>query len=94
MSGGSYDYLYLKDMPDALQSPRLPEMAKRLREAGLREAAVATDKIIADAAKLAASFTTQLQKVWQEMEWYESNDHDFNRVLGAYADFLKFITKT
>lgn len=68
MSGGSYDYLYSKDLLENTRAD-LEMMADRLHELGHLGPEIATRKIV-----LACEVGAELRDVWRAVEWLDSSD--------------------
>ena len=78
MSGGSYNYLCYKDSHEIHNNiGDLNDMRDRLIDLGYLDAAKETESIIlmlnAFEVRLQARID-KLNKVWQAVEWYDSND--------------------
>jgi hypothetical protein len=80
MSGGSFEYLYLKDVSDLIKRVELiEEMAQALEDAGAPDAANETREFLRamqDAVeKLQAWKDRRLAGIWHDMEWMVSGDY-------------------
>jgi len=94
MSGGSYDYLYAKEVDQILSATEtLDSMAQRLEGldmAGAATAAVETRAIIAEIRRFEDDIrrrSARLRDVWMEVEWWDSSDGSrgaVERVLAKY----------
>jgi hypothetical protein len=71
MSGGSYDYLYLKELDSHVHL--IEEMANRLKELGYDAAAARTREVVTKFAEIVA-LQTELESVWHAVEWLDSCD--------------------
>lgn len=89
MSGGSYNYLYLKGSEDLLDGQgyeELNEMAETLLDMGYEEEAKETFSIQFEvkktrqkgiakkASQILEARVKKIQGVWKAVEWYQSND--------------------
>ncbi len=77
MSGGSYNYLYLKDDAGLEDNPDLERMATRLDRLGY--------PILADETRHPSS--RRIVVVWEAIEKYDSSDWGWNRVEDAIASY-------
>lgn len=88
MSGGSYDYLFLKEGWEcsfsSLSSFR--QMRDRLQEFK-RERAVSFMKEIRKHERQADRLADCIRKVWQAVEWYDSGDWSKEQMDKALDDF-------
>lgn len=81
MSGGSYNYLYLKDLDNLLHTPDLKDMENRLRELDASDAAEATGRVLEDGQ------LEVLRPLWKAVEMYDSNDWGLHQVKRAISDY-------
>lgn len=94
MSGGSFDYLYLKEAGDfvnyGVDERLVREMADRLAELGYHDAAVETNdwmlEVKAVRARLEARLN-RLQPIWKAIEWHTSGDSGPEAVESAMATY-------
>ena len=85
MSGGSYDYLYDKELSTI--PVELENMARSLDELGYAsEAASATYAIIRHL-RQADAMASELRAVWKAVEWFHSNDTGIEPVKAALFDY-------
>ncbi|RKN35970.1 hypothetical protein [Streptomyces hoynatensis] len=79
MSGGSYDYLYAKDLVDLYGS--VEEMAQRLSQLAERDSPAARDTwTILGLMDAIRSMQGRLEGVWHAVEWYDSCDYSRDQV--------------
>ena len=91
MSGGHYDYLFLKEIEDLFHTEHLTEMAERLSELNMGVAAEETEKIIVTLRIFRNRMQAMLDKVrpvWYAVEWLDSGDSSIESVNKAYEKFL------
>lgn len=78
MSGGSYDYLYARQIEDFVRNTEnIRRMMARLDALGYKDASIETGKFIAELEKLVASLEArqaELADIWQAVEWRDSGD--------------------
>lgn len=92
MSGGSYDYLYCKDLDDLLQSSyQLREMASDLMLYWPQSKAAHDTKSFVDMfdvfMKVLEDKKKPLEKVWKAQEWWQSNDYVKEQVTQEIWDY-------
>jgi hypothetical protein len=80
MSGGSFNYLYSKDLCQG--GYELREMADWLRTAGFEDIAVATEACLASCEP-----PDELRYVWKAVEWFESGDWGMHEVAQAVKEY-------
>lgn len=73
MSGGSYDYMYCCDL-DVGRVYDIDRMAAALRRRGFHAAADRTQQA-AHHLRMARAVQSDLENVWQAVEWRESCDY-------------------
>ncbi len=76
MSGGSFDYLCLKEDEDLIwKADEIREMARAIREyPGGETAARDTERVAAKIDARTALVDEDLRKVWHDVEWHHSAD--------------------
>ena len=78
MSGGSYDYLYLKSVGELMQNVEyLEDMKNALIQAGFEDVALDMQRLVEfiTSAKVQISvLSLQLRDVMKAVEWYDSHD--------------------
>ena len=91
MSGGSYNYLCYRDSDDIFNSrDDLRNMADRLVEFGVPEAATETEKVIQLMSTYSADMDAlldNLRDLWHAVEWRDScdsTDADVHRAIAEY----------
>ena len=72
MSGGSYEYLYCKQLTEG--EYLVAQMANSLKEDGHKDAANRTKKVLKKMKEI-QQLQMELADVWQAQEWYESCDY-------------------
>jgi len=92
MSGGSYDYLYCKDVDSLLNSvPTVQEMADRLAGLGYAEdAARETEELLLTLRQFENrinSMQARLSCVWRAVEWWDSCDSGEDCVKDALQEY-------
>ena len=92
MSGGSYDYIYSKDLSELLSMQNAIE-SMRDRLAGLcyaEDAAKETQELLLSLRQWDVQFKVYMERlspVWKAIEWWDSMDSDekdFKKALAAY----------
>lgn len=73
MSGGSFNYLYSRDLGE-YSIGEVRAMAQALRDMG-HEAAAKRTEDVADALALADAIRVELEDVWHDVEWVRSGDY-------------------
>lgn len=87
MSGGSFEYLFLKDWRQLAQSiEHLEEMADLLDEEGSTRAARDTRKIL-DRLKAEEDIPESLRRVWHHVEWWKSCDYSREQAMAEVAKY-------
>lgn len=71
MSGGSYNYLFVREL--CTDTEDIERMAARLRELGHADAAEHTNQVVVSMNR-ARELQAQLAGVWQAVEWFDSCD--------------------
>lgn len=95
MSGGSYDYLCVRDTDDLFernQLETLERMRDRLLALGYLDAAGQTDALIGTITQARALIDMRraaLERVWHAVEWYDSGDCNEDRVAAAITEYRK-----
>jgi phosphoglycolate phosphatase-like HAD superfamily hydrolase len=94
VSGGSYEYLFVKDADEILgysAKTNLRAMADRLTEIGdADDAAGETEDIIAMIAQFERRVAVRLRRlsgVWRAVEWMDSNDSGIEEVRAALNEY-------
>lgn len=103
MSGGSYNYVSLKDAADLIENPNLDDtldwMHDRLSHLGYADAAAADTLEFRQRLGAVREFIPTLtdnnlipqfyalQKVWRAVEWWDSNDGSEEQVREALANY-------
>ena len=92
MSGGSYDYLFSKDVGDLFDNAHtLERMARRLAEFGFAEdAAAETEETVLILRQVRIRLQTRINRlrgVWQAVEWCDSNDWSESSVKEALTKY-------
>lgn len=93
MSGGSFDYLYLKEVAELpSRATDVEHMAQVLVELGAHDAAAETLDLLAIvryALVRAAVHTRRLSDVWHAVEWWKSGDYSKEQALEAIEKYRK-----
>jgi hypothetical protein len=96
MSGGSYDYLYCKDVGDLINGEgggNLERMADCLAQLGYADdAAKETLEVLLEirqARNRIDTRTKRLSEVWRAIEWWDSCDSSEDGLLNALATYRK-----
>lgn len=87
MSGGSYDYLYTKDIGEALDSQSLQRMADRLAGLGYANDAATETASLLELKREAEGRMARLKYLWEAVEWWDSCDwgeDEFREALEEY----------
>ena len=84
MSGGSFEYLYMRDPGEVMNGyeGELASMREALVEAGCEDAALATEqaRLVLRHAYIQYEAARQaLEGVWHAMEWWKSCDYGENQ---------------
>lgn len=92
MSGGSFDYLCFKAVPDIFDAERsLASMGDALAVLGYApDAARETHAVLAEVRAARARIEAKLERlegVWRAVEWWHSNDSTEDGVRRALADY-------
>ena len=91
MSGGSYEYLFIKDATDLLRgNEHLQPMADRLAALGYMDAAKETNDLIVELRIVEARLEARvdrLRDVWKAVEWLDSMDSGPEAVAEAVAQY-------
>ena len=92
MSGGSYDYLYSKDVEDLLHSQEtVQNMADRLAGLGYAsDAAKETEMILLTLRQFEnriSAMKERLSEVWHSVEWWDSCDSGEDSVKNALEKY-------
>lgn len=90
MSGGSYNYLCMKEVSELFSvEPEIESMAKRLQGLGYAsDAARETTDIISQMRsyeRILAVRLERLQSIWHAVEWWDSFDTDENSLIKELA---------
>jgi hypothetical protein len=80
MSGGSYNYLYLRELAD--NADDIARLAERLRVLGHEDAANRAAES-AVALRWADGIRVEMERVWQAVEWCDSSDANERDVANA-----------
>jgi len=98
MSGGSYNYLYCKEVNDIINNREdLVNMIDRLRELKCVKASICSQNILDDIVTLKEMINeldnkiTIISDVWRAVEFYDSNDSGITHVDMEYELFCKKI---
>ena len=101
MSGGSYDYLYCKELEELLQEQEnLARMRDRLIELGFDKLAAATDNVIASLTSLQKTMDDlegswePLVEAWRAVEWLDSCDNELGTTEGILNKVQDSIVET
>jgi hypothetical protein len=96
MSGGSYDYLYIKDIDELLHShhqENIEGMAARLAGLGYaQDAAEETESVLLILRQFQVRMQARLNRlsgVWKAVEWWDSCDWNEDSVKEALAEYRK-----
>lgn len=94
MSGGSYDYLYRRDVSEWLAGPPADaqRMADRLAELGYHDAAVAMNDLIVQSRIAKARMEpllVRLAPVMKSVEWLDSGDWGQDSIDKAMEEFRR-----
>lgn len=96
MSGGSFDYLYCKDLDELLTHEKdIQKMADALAEIGepnATAAAIETQRLLTNIRIFKTRINAglqMLQPVWKAMEWWKSGDHGKPEFDEALEGFVK-----
>lgn len=87
MSGGSFNYLFRKDVKDLLSEiETITSMRNALLAEGLMEQAEQTAYVLKRINKIQQEIDnvlteTRLREVWKAIEWYYSGDHSRETML-------------
>lgn len=91
MSGGSYNYLCIKDFPEICEKQSdINDMVDRLIKLGYIDAAKETESVnlMIDAFQVRIEARLErLQKVWHAVEWFDSNDWGIEDVKKAIKEY-------
>ena len=92
MSGGSYNYLFMRDISRLLDDPSdLDMMAKRLAGLGYaKDAAIETARALEWLRWVDVHWTVvteRLGEVWRAVEWWDSGDSGEEAVEHALAEY-------
>jgi hypothetical protein len=91
MSGGSYEYLFAKDIDDLLHNPELRNMADRLAGLGYaRDAAAETEELILLLRQFQVRVEVRVKRladVWKAVEWWDSRDSGEDAVKEALKKY-------
>lgn len=92
MSGGSYDYLFVKDPEQLLQMQEtIQNMADRLAGLGYaKDAALETQQLLLTLRQFEnriRAIADRLSDVWKAVEWWDSNDSGEDGVIHALAEY-------
>ena len=93
MSGGSWNYLYAKDIEDLMQYGNietLEEMADYLNQSGYEDVAKDTRRLVEyiKSAKIRVeTLFEMLRPVFKAIEWYCNADYDKDRVEKAIEEY-------
>lgn len=94
MSGGSFDYLYLKENKDLLDRIEdVSRMRDYLKANGCKESSEATNKLIKKLKKIVELDTKELRQVWHAAEWLSSGDWGREDLIKANKKFGKEMSK-
>lgn len=86
MSGGSYDYLYIKEPEDLFYNPHIDNMVDRLIELDAPDAATELEQvnlILQNARVRVNARMERLKGILKAVEWYDSCDSGLDAVEGA-----------
>lgn len=92
MSGGSYDYLFVRDADEIFsRSEELRKMADRLAALGYaQDAAQETEDLICIMRQYEVRANTRIRRlsgVWKAVEWWDSGDSGEDGLIKALADY-------
>jgi hypothetical protein len=92
MSGGSYNYLFTKDVEDIFyQEEELQRMADRLAELGYAsDAAAETMEVLLEMRRFMNRLQTRLRAlsdVWHAVEWWDSGDGGEDGLKRALSEY-------
>lgn len=92
MSGGSYDYLCVKDADELFHmEEQLQRMAARLAGLGYAEdAAMETEDVLAAVRQARVRLNariSRLGRVWRAVEWWDSGDYAEDQVRTAVEEY-------
>jgi len=90
MSGGSYDYLGLKDLDQVCcMEGQLRSMHAKLMSLGAEDAAAAETMMLINAINGSHALIDKLQGVWKSVEWMDSGDWGMENVQSALSAYRR-----
>lgn len=88
MSGGSYEYLFTKDLVDHYET--VTAMAERIAELGGRNSTAALDTYtVLSLMRAVRILAGHLENVWMAVEWYDSCDYGKEQVDEALREYTE-----
>jgi len=100
MSGGSYNYLYCKEVEDIIVNKEdLINIIDRLKELNCIRAFNYSQNILDDiraVQEIIAEINNKINIIsdlWRAVEFYDSNDIGINRVVDMYDLFCRYLNK-
>lgn len=89
MSGGSYDYLFVKELDELINNSNLERMRDRLIELGISDAATDTERIMQaiEAFREVEPIRNRLESVWKAVEWVDSlawSEEEIDKAVDKY----------